>query len=104
MAFVLPAGGSAGATQVGMLQALLEAGIRPDLLVGSSVGALNAAFIATDPTLQRVKQLRSIWSSITRPDIFGSGWSRTLMRLALRQEHVYDAAPLRTLISRSATW
>lgn len=86
-----------------MLQALLEAGIRPDLLVDCSVGALNATFVATDPTPQRVAQLRSIWSSITRADIFGSGWSRTLLRVALRQGHVYDDAPLRALISRFCT-
>jgi len=103
VAFVLPAGGAGGATQVGMLQALLEAGIRPDLLVGCSVGALNATFVAIDPTVQRVAQLRSIWSSITRADIFGSGWPRTLLRLALRQEHVYDDAPLRALINQFCT-
>lgn len=103
VAFVLPAGGSTGAVQVGMLQALLEAGIRPDLLVGCSVGALNATFVATDPTPERVAQLRSIWSSITRADVFGSGWSRMLLRVALRQQHVYDAAPLRALISRFCT-
>lgn len=102
-AFVLPAGGSSGATQVGMLQALLEAGIGPDLLVGCSVGALNAAFVAADPTLARVAQLRGIWTSITRSDVFGTGWSRTLLRVARRQEHLYDAEPLRSLISRFCT-
>lgn len=100
VAFVLPAGGSGGAVQVGMLQALLEAGIRPDLLVGCSVGALNAAFVAAEPTVERVAQLRSIWTGITRTDVFGTGWSRTLLRVALRHEHVYDAAPLRALIGR----
>ena len=46
VAFVLSGGGSLGAVQVGMLQALTESGIRPDLLIGTSVGAVNAAWMA----------------------------------------------------------
>src|SRR5690349_7246810 len=49
VAFVLSGGASLGATQSGMLQALYERGIRPDLLVGTSAGAINAAFIASRP-------------------------------------------------------
>jgi NTE family protein len=48
-AFVLSGGCSLGAVQVGMLQALMESGIRPDLLVGTSAGAVNAAWIAGRP-------------------------------------------------------
>jgi NTE family protein len=48
-AFVLSGGVSLGAVQVGMLQALAERGITPDLLVGTSVGAINAAFVADLP-------------------------------------------------------
>ena len=50
VAFVLGGGGVLGATQVGMLRALLEAGRRPDLVVGTSVGALNGAALAADPS------------------------------------------------------
>ena len=49
VAFVLPGGASYGAAQVGMLRALLEAGIHPDFLVGTSAGALNAVGFAADP-------------------------------------------------------
>ena len=49
VAFVFPSGGSSGAAQVGILAALLEAGITPDMLVGSSVGALNAAYMSAAP-------------------------------------------------------
>src|SRR5213596_825375 len=48
-AFVLSGGASLGALQVGMLEALYERGITPDFLVGTSVGALNAAFVASRP-------------------------------------------------------
>jgi NTE family protein len=48
-AFVLGGGGLLGAHEVGMLRALAEAGIRPDLVVGTSIGAINGAFVAADP-------------------------------------------------------
>jgi hypothetical protein len=48
-AFVLSGGASLGALQVGMLRALYERGIAPDLLVGTSAGALNAAYVASRP-------------------------------------------------------
>ena len=49
VAFALSGGGNLGALQAGSLRALVEAGVEPDLLVGSSIGALNAAFCATHP-------------------------------------------------------
>ena len=48
-AFVLGGGGVLGAHEVGMLRALSQAGIRPDVIVGTSVGAINGAFVAADP-------------------------------------------------------
>jgi NTE family protein len=60
-AFVLGGGGNLGAIQVGMLQALLERGCVPDLVLGCSVGALNAGAIAADPTPDGVAKLRKVW-------------------------------------------
>ncbi len=48
-AFVLGGGGLLGAHEVGMLRALSEAGVRPDLVVGTSIGALNGVLVAADP-------------------------------------------------------
>ena len=101
VAFVLPAGGSTGAVQVGIMQALLDHGIVPDVLVGCSVGALNAAYLAMDPTPDRVAGLERLWRSLQGPDIFGSGWHRALARVVSRQDHLFSAEPLRALI-RSA--
>ena len=58
-AFVLGGGGVLGAHEIGMLRALSEAGIRPDIVVGTSVGAINGAFVAADPATaaQRLGQL-----------------------------------------------
>lgn len=61
--FVLGGGGNLGAIQVGMLQAVMERGILPDELVGCSVGAINAAAIAADPTLDGFERLRAVWAA-----------------------------------------
>jgi NTE family protein len=69
-AFVLSGGGTFGAAQAGMLRALLEHGIVPDLVVGTSAGALNAAFIAGQPDLDGVDRLAELWRTAPRGEIF----------------------------------
>jgi len=69
-AFIMSGGGTLGSIQVGMLQALLEADIRPDVLVGTSIGAVNAAFLAADPSLERVEALRELWHGVRPRDVF----------------------------------
>ncbi|MCQ4321152.1 patatin-like phospholipase family protein, partial [Stutzerimonas stutzeri] len=64
---VLAGGGSLGAVQVGMLQALIEAGVRFDLVVGSSVGAINGAYFATQPNPAGVAALAKTWSGLRKP-------------------------------------
>jgi NTE family protein len=77
VAFVFSGGSSLGALHPGMLRAVHEAGIEPDFLVGTSVGALNAAFIANGFTASRVSELAAIWAAIRTKDVFpGLGlWS-----------------------------
>ena len=70
-AFVLSGGASLGALHVGMLQALYERGIVPDLLVATSVGALNAAFVASRlQTVTMARVLGRVWRNLEREDIF----------------------------------
>ncbi|MEV6911834.1 patatin-like phospholipase family protein [Amycolatopsis sp. NPDC051071] len=69
--FVLGGGGSLGAMQVGMLQAISEAGISPDLVVGTSVGSLNAAVLALGD--EPGARLTRIWSRMTRHEAFPGG-------------------------------
>lgn len=71
-AFVLGGGGNLGAIQVGQLRALLERNIVPDAVVGCSVGALNGAAIAGDPTLDEVNRISALWKGLGREDIFSS--------------------------------
>ena len=100
VAFVLPAGGSAGATQVGILASLVEAGIFPDVLVGCSVGALNAAFFALDPTLEQVDRLEQLWADLSTRSVFGDHRHRAVVRLLRKRDHLWSPAPLRALIRR----
>jgi len=97
VAFVLGGGGILGATQVGMLRALLEAGVRPDLVVGTSVGALNGAFYAGDPTLEGVEKLGDIWRGLTRQDVFPMSW-RTVLSFLWRRDFLIPHDGIRKLI------
>lgn len=75
LAFVLSGGGARGALQVGALKALLEAGIRPDMLVGTSIGGVNAAFLALRGiTLQSVEELVAAWDDAARADLLPANY------------------------------
>jgi NTE family protein len=69
-AFVLAGGGSLGAVEVGMLKALAAHGVTADLVVGSSVGAINAAYYAARPSLEGVRMLDAIWRALRTRDVF----------------------------------
>jgi len=96
-AFVFAGGGSLGAVQVGMLQALLEAGLRPEFVVGSSVGAINAAYFAGAPDLDGVARLARLWSGLRREDVFPFTLASAL-KLLLRPDSIVDPGHLRRLL------
>ena len=98
VAFVLGGGGVRGAVEVGMLRALFEAGVTPDLVVGTSIGAINGAAIASDPSAHVVDTLERAWASPTASVIYGESWPRQLRRLARSKTHLNDPAPLRALL------
>lgn len=99
-AFVLSGGGSLGALQAGMLEALLEAGIEPHALVGTSIGAANAAFMAADPSLDRARELSEVWRSVRAKKLFPIGLWRTARAFA-RDGALFDPRPLADLVERS---
>lgn len=74
-AFVLSGGASLGSIQVGMLLALAEAGIAPDLIVGTSVGALNGGWISSRPDIDGINGLADLWRSLSRKDVFPTNLS-----------------------------
>ena len=100
-AFVLGGGGSLGAVQVGMLQALLRAGIRPDLVVGTSIGSLNGAYLAGHPDLDGVRHLGELWASVRRSDIFRINVRRIVGGVIGNRDHIFDALGLRSLLCRA---
>jgi NTE family protein len=96
-AFVFAGGGSFGSVQVGMLRALLSHGVTADMVVGSSVGAMNAAYFAGMPTADGVEQLAMIWRSLRRQDIFPITW-RTIVGFLRRRNFLIAADGVRRLI------
>jgi NTE family protein len=100
-AFVLSGGASLGALQVGMLRALFERGITADLLVGTSVGALNAAFIASRPqTPGTTAELAKVWRRIERADAFPLSLRTVVGGLAGQRDHLVPARGLRQIVER----
>lgn len=98
-AFVLAGGGSLGAVQVGMLKALSQAGIVPDLVVGASVGAINAAYYAAAPDADGVARLERIWLGLRRTDIFPLSTRLTLLGLLGRRDFFALPGRLHDLIA-----
>ena len=96
-AFVLGGGGVLGAVEVGMLRALLERGITPDLVLGTSVGALNGALVASDPTLGVIDRLTELWRSASESghEVYGDRPLRTVRRAVSTGTHIYSAEPIK---------
>src|ERR1700751_4444388 len=96
-AFVFAGGGSFGAVQVGMMQSLASHGVGADMGVGSSVGALNGAFYAGDPTVDGIKRLADIWRGLKRHDVFPISL-RTLLSFLWRRDFLIPHDGIRRLI------
>ncbi len=124
---VLQGGGALGAFQVGAYQALCEAGLEPDWIIGTSIGAINAALIAGNPPPQRLGALQAFWQRITQhgvgpwappgmtgafndmaimtrgvPGFFRPNpnvWRGASARVGLEQASYYDTAPLRDTLA-----
>ena len=115
-AFVLSGGGARGALQVGALRALLERGARPDVIIGTSVGAWNGAWLAMGPTLERLETMARVWESVHPAQVLlgrervAGGSSRQAVRGALAlaaarnvaRDHpsLYDDTGLQQLLQR----
>ena len=103
-AFVLSGGGSLGAVQVGMLQALAAHDVRPDLLVGTSAGAVNAAWVAGHGmSPDSLGELADVWTGLRRGDIFPVDPRQMLRGLLGRSPGVASDASLRRLVRAHAT-
>lgn len=96
-AFVLGGGGVLGAVEVGMLRALLERDITPDLVLGTSVGALNGALVAREPALPVIERLTDLWRTANDAgrQVYGDNPIRTVRRAVSTGTHLYSAKPLK---------
>ncbi|MHB1535999.1 MAG: patatin-like phospholipase family protein [Acidimicrobiales bacterium] len=97
-AFVLGGGGVLGAAEVGMLQALFERDVMPDLIVGSSVGALNGVVVAAEPSAAAVERLAATWAHLQGEDLFAGSMVGRLSTLARHRTHLHSNEGLRRLI------
>jgi NTE family protein len=96
-AFVFAGGGSFGAVQVGMLRSLVAYGLRADMVVGSSVGAINGAYYAGTPTVEATDKLVAIWRGMRRRDVFPIAW-RTLLGFPFRRDFLVGSEGLHRLV------
>jgi NTE family protein len=100
-AFVLSGGGNQGVAQVGMLRALIERGITPDVVVGTSAGALNGAAIATEPTLDKVEHLAAVWLGLRGEDVFPGGMFTRAWNVLRRGDHLSSNEGLQEVLKRA---
>jgi NTE family protein len=96
--FVLGGGGSFGASQVGMLQALAERRVLPDLVAGTSVGSLNGTVVALDPTAA-ANRLSHLWAHMTRTIVFPGGLLAQARTLQRTRTNLFPNTGLATVIA-----
>jgi len=101
IAFVLSGGGNRGPLEVGALQVLLERGIQPDMLVGTSVGAINAAFLALDPSLATALRLGELWNKVDKDQVFHGNRLTMLWRFLTGKDSLYANDHLEHLVRES---
>ena len=95
VAFVLSGGGNLGALQIGMLRALAERDLRPDLILGCSVGAINGAALAEDPTLAGVARMERLWRELDGAELMPGGLLPGAVALARKGEAIHGNGGLR---------
>jgi NTE family protein len=100
-AFVLSGGGNQAVSQVGMLRALLERGVVPDVVIGTSAGALNGAVVATDPTVAGVEHLADVWLSIRSGEVFPGNKLARAWNVLRRDDHLFTNEGLLSIVDRA---
>lgn len=97
-AFVLSGGGNQAVSQVGMLRALVEHGIVPDVVIGTSAGALNGSAVAYSPNLTGIAILAKVWTSLRQGDVFPGGRLSRAWNVLRRGTHLFSNDGLERLI------
>lgn len=97
-AFVLSGGAAMGALQVGMLRALIERRIQPDLILGCSVGAINGAVFAGEPSLATVGRMQDVWMELVDRDLLPTGLLPSPVQLVRKGESISSNGRIRDLL------
>jgi NTE family protein len=101
-AFVLSGGGSLAAVQVGMMQAMSERGIRPDMLIGTSAGAVNAAFVgAHGVDVDALEDLARLWKGLRRSTVFPLRLDHGLLAAVGVRDSLCSSEPLGQLLAEA---
>ena len=100
-AFVLGGGGRWGAVEVGMIQALHEAGVVPDLILGTSIGAFNGAVIADYPGREGVERLTGFWEEVTGADLFQTSLLDRALRVVTLKPSIHETGELRRIVEHA---
>ncbi|HEX3333148.1 MAG TPA: patatin-like phospholipase family protein [Acidimicrobiales bacterium] len=103
-AFVLAGGGSRGAVQVGMLDELVRRGIRADRVYGASVGAINGAAYAGNPTLDGIDHMADVWRNVSGADVFPRGTFDGPWAYFQKRPAVHANSGLRKIIEAGLTF
>ncbi|MDH3294093.1 MAG: patatin-like phospholipase family protein [Acidimicrobiia bacterium] len=98
-AWVLGGGGLRGAAEVGMAKAMARRDLQPDLIVGTSVGSLNGAVLASEPVEQSIKTLAEMWETMAATSVFRESLARRVRNLFNHWTSLHSNLPLRQLIN-----
>jgi NTE family protein len=97
-AFVLGGGGLLGAAEAGMARAVLEAGVQPDLVCGTSVGAINGAALAADPTPEGARRLLGLWDVLADEGVLDGSVIRRVAEVVRRRTSLHGNGALRRML------
>lgn len=101
LTFVLSGGGNRGPLQVGAIKVLIEAGVVPEMVVGSSAGALNGAYLAVEPTLEQVTRMANLWREAGRRKLFTPSPLRSIANLLRGKDHLVANKKIREYVEQS---
>lgn len=102
-AFVLSGGGNLGPLQVGALRALLDADIKPQMLVGCSAGALNCAYLAREFSTPQLERLADVWRDVRTQDVYPGHLGGVFWRFVTGQDSLYDNRNFYAFLQRHGT-
>ncbi len=98
VAFVLGGGGVHGSAEVGMLRALLEADIAADVVLGTSVGAINGAALSLAPGADGIERLAKLWEGLATNEVFGGSVMARTATLVKTRTHLHPQGPMRRML------